>query len=566
MSASSVFGIALTGLSAAKAGISTVSHNISNVNNKDFTRQTVVQNASAAQSFSFGYVGQGVQIMEVRRNYSDFLGQQVMQSNSDASFYSAYNNQISKVDNLFADSNAGLSSALTDFFNAVQDLSTQPNDSTSRQNLLSTSGALANRFNSLSQAMTDLRSGTNAQVATSVTSINSLTSQIAEVNKQVVFALNQGLGGGPPNDLLDKRDALIKELSGQVQTTIVKQNDGALNVFLGNGQAVVIKDKNFNLVAERDPSNPEDMQIGLRLNEGTVNEKIVQFAPGDLGTGALSGYLKFREGPLAKYQNGLGLIAAQLGAKMNEINQSGVDQVGNPGLALFNSTGNSRAVSRTNNAGDAQVSVTSLDLSKLPGDDYELTVKNGALAYRKLGTGDDFVNLPPLDSTTPPTYQLDGSVTFTLNGTPAEGDRYILMPTRDAAKNLKVIATLPGQLATAKLAASPGDNSNVLEMAALQNTDVLYQFGTSAKGFSLSAAYNQLVSQIGNKTREIQTATAAREAVLDQNTQALQSASGVNLDEEAADLLKYQQAYQAAGRVISLSKELFDTVVSLMSS
>jgi flagellar hook-associated protein 1 FlgK len=346
-----------------------------------------------------------------------------------------------------------------------------------------------------------------------------------------------------------------------VQITQVRQDDGAVNIFLGNGQSLVVKDKVFPITSQRDPSNPEDYQLGLKLNPGTPNEKLVQFAPSDLGTGSLAGYLNFREGPLTQYQNTLGLIAAQFASKINEINKNGVDQTGTTGVDLFNTNG-SRIVNNLQNTGNGQITMGAVDFSKVTIKDFELSIVGGQLSSRLLGSRSDF---EPLSPTGPGSYSLDGgAVNFMLSGTPQEGDKFVLMPTRDAARNIQLMQTDPARLAAAKVANSPGDNSNLLDMANLQTKEVLYQSDPGARGSSLLTAYNQLVSQIGNKTQEVRLAGDARNSILDISTQSQQSISGVNLDEEASDLLKYQQAYQAAGRVISLSKELFDQIVNLL--
>ncbi len=566
----SVFGIALSGLAAARAGLSTVSHNISNAGTPGFSRQEVVQNAADAQGFGFGYIGQGVDIKDVRRNYSDFLNGQVTQSSSDASYFDAYNTQMKRVDSLFADNSAGLSTSLSDFFSAAQDLTTRPNDGAARQNFLSTSGALANRFNTLDGSLTDLRRATNQQVEGAVKSVNDLTGQIAELNKQIVIGSNQGVHATTPNDLLDKRDSLIKQLSGQIQTTVVPQGDGSVNVFLANGQAVVVRDKSMDITSQRDPLNPEDLQLGLTLNPGTANQKLIRFSPSDLGTGALAGYLQFREGPLSEYQNKLGMMSAELENQVNTINSAGVDQNGAAGTNLF-TTNAARVVSGLNNTGTGSVAVTGINVSQLTGDDYEFKVDSGVLNYRKLGSNANYTPVTQTSAGPPAAYAIQNTavtpavnmVSFQLSGTPANGDQFVIMPTRDAAKNMAVIATDPSQIAAAKVAGAPGDNSNLLDITALQTKPVLFQALSGSSGQSISTAYNQLVSTVGNKTREIGLTADARKSVLDQATQAQQEISGVNLDEEAANLLKYQQAYQASGRVISLSKELFDLVISL---
>ena len=559
----SVFGIALSGLSAARAGLSTISHNISNANTDGYSRQNIVQDTANPQFFGAGFFGQGVEVSAVRRSYSDFLGAQLNQASSDSSYFTAFDSQMKRVDMLMSDQSSNLEVPLQEFFASVQDLSTNPSDGAGRQNVLSTMAAVSNRFNALNGALSDLRQSTNQQVQGTMTTVNQITSQIVDLNKQIVISSNQGNGATPPNDLMDKRDQLIKELSGLVQTTVVKQGDGAVNVFLGNGQPIVVKDKQFELVAQRDPQNTEDLVIGLKINSNNSSDSTILFSPSDLGSGTLAGFLQFRQGPLSEYQNKLGLMAAQFATKVNQINSAGFDQTGVAGANLFDITGGTRVISNSNNTGSGDITLTGIDYSQLNGGDYEFSVIGGVLKSRTLGSGSDYSNVTQVSAGPPEQYDLGNGLTFNLTGTKNEGDHFVIMPTRDAAKDIQLTVTDPVKIAAAKVTGSSGDNSNLLDLANLQTTAVLYQGTSGSTGYSISSAFSQLVSSVGNKAREISMANDSKKSVLDQTLAAQQDVSGVNLDEEAANLLKYQQAYQASGRVISLSKELFDLMISI---
>jgi len=145
------------------------------------------------------------------------------------------------------------------------------------------------------------------------------------------------------------------------------------------------------------------------------------------------------------------------------------------------------------------------------------------------------------------------------------GDRFTLMPTRDAARNMRMNIQRPEQVAAASAAdPSSGNNENILAVAGLRTQGALYQ-NFSARGSSVTEVFSQLVSKVGNKTRELEVASDARGAVLSQVVETRDALSGVNLDEEAANLLKYQQAYQASGRVISLSKDMFDQILTMFN-
>lgn len=570
----SIYGIALSGLNAARAGLTTTSHNISNANTVGYSRQQVIQEARPSQGGSIGYIGQGVDIGSVQRVYSDFLNSQLQQATSDSAYYKAKADQIARVDATVADDSSGISSALGDFFSAAQKLSSTPSDLPARQNYLSSSSTLAARFNSFNSVLEGLRSSTNLRVKDTVTQLNEMSSQIAELNEKIVAVNAQTFNGGPPNDLMDQRDKLINQISEQVQITKVNMDDGSMNLFLGNGQPLVVSNKATAISTEIDPNDSQNLLVGIHQ---TVNgtDRLITFDGNGLGKGALAGYLSFRDTELAQYQNQVGLLAARLGQAVNSIQTSGLDLNGLAGNALFSFgsgtflNGISRVAPNLNNStsNPTNVTISNVDLSKISGIDYEVNIIGGVPNYREAGSGAAF---------TPATYVAAGNyydiqdstgaslVSFQLNNaSPQEGDSFILMPVREAALNMGVGLTKPSDVAAASSTNfSVGNNSNIVAVTTLQTSRTLYQDNGSA-GVSISDAFNQLVSSVGNKTRELESASESRKAILDQASETRDALSGVNMDEEAATLLRYQQAYQASGRVISLAKEMFEQILQI---
>ncbi|MCR2746444.1 flagellar hook-associated protein FlgK [Limnobacter parvus] len=573
----SVYGIALSGLNAARAGLSTTSHNIANSNTVGFNRQQVIQQSRPSTGSDIGFIGQGVDIASVQRVYSDFINSQEQKATSDAAFFSAKAQQIARVDAMVADDVSGLSSALSIFFAAAQTLSTNPADLAARQNYLSSSETLATRFNGLNTVMDELRGATNLKVRDTVEQLNNATSQIAALNNQIVTALNQTSNGGPPNDLMDRRDKLILQLSEQVQTTRVDMADGSSNLFLANGQSLVVGTTQFKVETQVDPQDPQNLLVGMTTN---VNgqPRLLAFDADSLGNGALSGFLSFRENELTEYQNTISLLAARIGQAVNDIQTAGVDLDNNPGNALFSfgSSGNfiddiSRVVPNINNstANPSAITIRGLDLSKLSSAEYEVQIVGSQPRYREMGSDGPFI---PASLVTDPGgdyFEIRDPagaplLSFQLNNaTPQEGDRFVLMPVREAALNMRVAIDRPSEVAASSaINPSIGNNENILAVAALQNARTLSQSNNSA-GVSISDGFNQLVSRVGNKTREFNVAAESRETVLNQVAESRDALQGVNMDEEAANLIKFQQAYQASGRVISLSKELFDQILSM---
>ena len=572
----SVYGIALSGLNAARAGLSTTSNNIANANTDGYNRQKVTFQSRPATGGDAGFIGKGVDIKSVERVYSSFIAGQQQKAASDAAFFTAKAEQVARIDSMIADDASGISSALGIFFSAAQTLSTTPSDLAARQSFLSAAETLAGRFNGFNSIMDDLRLGTNLKVSDTVTQLNDATAQIAELNDRIVAAQSETFSGGPPNDLLDKRDQLIMQVAEQIQITRVNLQDGSVNLFLGNGQPLVVQTNQFPLVTQTDPTDIKNLLVG---SEQTINgnKTLITLDPNTLGKGALSGFLSFRETELSQFQNTVGLMAARFGEAVNTIQAAGVDLNGVAGTDLFKfgsgtfNNGISRVAPNLNNSTTNPTSITfrSIDLSRVSGVDYEVAIVGGAPMFRENGSSSAFAAASLVTAMPSNYYEIRDTtgapiVSFQLNNaTPQDGDRFVLMPVREAAANMSVAFTR-GDLVAASSTTNPsvGNNGNIRDITALQTQRVLYQ-GNGASGVSVSDAFNQMVSRVGNKTREFTVAAESRESVLNQIKETRDALSGVNMDEEAANLIKFQQAYQASGRVISLSKEMFELVLNI---
>jgi flagellar hook-associated protein 1 FlgK len=155
-----------------------------------------------------------------------------------------------------ADPAAGLSSALAAFFKGVQDVAANPTSVAARQSMLSASQALTARFQGLDERLTDIREGANQQIAAQITQINTFSTQLADINQRIILARAAGTGQ-QPNDLLDQRDQMLRDLNKLVRVSTVTQGDGSINVFVGSGQPLVVGSQSYQLRAVSAPEEPE---------------------------------------------------------------------------------------------------------------------------------------------------------------------------------------------------------------------------------------------------------------------------------------------------------------------
>lgn len=537
-----ILSIGQSALTAAQVGISVTGHNIANAATPGYNRQVVVQGSALAQDFGAGFLGQGTQIETVRRVYNDFLGVQVQSAQASKSGLETYYAQMRQIDNLLADPDAGLSPVMQDFFASLHEVSADPSSIPARQAVLSTAEALAGRFQGMGARLREIEQGVNSQITTSVTLINSYGEQIAQLNDAIGRA--QRSTGQPPNDLLDQRDQLVLDLNKEIKATVVKQDDGAYNIFIGNGQPLVMGNKASQLVATSAPTNPEKIEIGYKTQSGGI----VPVGDAGFSGGRLGGLLEFRSKSLEPAQNALGRIGITLASEFNTQHAAGVDRNGTAGAAFFNVAPpvvNAHAA----NTGSGVVGATLADAGQLTTSDYMLRYDGTQYSLTRLSDNTTFSPVANGDV-------VDG-VQLSMAGAPAAGDSFLIRPTVNGATAFSTLITDPAKLAAAGSTAA-GDNSNVLALAGLQTRNLVAGDTTSFQG-----AYGQLVSQVGNKTRELEVTSVAAGGLLTEATQTLQSESGVNLDEEATNLLRYQQAYQAAAKVMDIASKLFDTLLSL---
>lgn len=537
-----ILSIGQSALTAAQVGISVTGHNIANAATPGYNRQVVVQGSALAQDFGAGFLGQGTQIETVRRVYNEFLGVQVQSAQASKSGLETYYAQMRQIDNLLADPDAGLSPVMQDFFASLHEVSADPSSIPARQAVLSTAEALAGRFQGMGARLREIEQGVNSQITTSVTLINSYGEQIAQLNDAIGRA--QRSTGQPPNDLLDQRDQLVLDLNKEIKATVVKQDDGAYNIFIGNGQPLVMGNKASQLVATSAPTNPEKIEIGYKTQSGGI----VPVGDAGFSGGRLGGLLEFRSKSLEPAQNALGRIGITLASEFNTQHAAGVDRNGTAGAAFFNVAPpvvNAHAA----NTGSGVVGATLADAGQLTTSDYMLRYDGTQYSLTRLSDNTTFSPVANGDV-------VDG-VQLSMAGAPAAGDSFLIRPTVNGATGFSTLITDPAKLAAAGSTAA-GDNSNVLALAGLQTRNLVAGDTTSFQG-----AYGQLVSQVGNKTRELEVTSVAAGGLLTEATQTLQSESGVNLDEEATNLLRYQQAYQAAAKVMDIASKLFDTLLSL---
>ena len=674
MATSDVLSIGLSGAMTSKQSLATASHNIANAQTEGFSRQRVQVDTRPPQLSGVGALGTGVKINNVKRIHDEFVSQEMRSNASIANGLQTNYDFTSQIDNMLADPNAGLAPTLHSFFAAINNISNDPSSQSARQVLIGEANALSERFSYLDSRFESLRKGTNETLKSHVKDVNDLAKAIADVNWKIVLA--KEVTQGEPSDLLDQRERLLHQLSEKVVVRSNEQEDGALNVFIGNGQTLVIGKRSASLDLKANQHDPSQLEVVYK-SQG-VDSIVTKFMKG----GSIGGLLDFREYMLGGAQNELGRIAIGVAKTFNDQHHKGMTLDNELGGDFFKSIDKSTPLtlpSNTNKGGKFSSLPQTIESEGFTvelergtsienGDSFmirptraaarefsvEIDRANDIAAAAPVRVRTSVNNMGDIKATLNSVADIDAPSFTTVKGTlsPTITVRFIneshieLLDDKgkvlqaqqldDQNKAIPATPGVPGEAgspATPAIPATPasrattikslsateadndgevpaeqietgiaydpekginlfptpagmetgysiqltgkakagdtfviefnkdavGNNVNALELGELQRRATLDN-GTS----NYNEVYSQLVSRVGSKTHELDVNREAQGILYEQAKAQREAVSGVNLDEEAADLVRYQQAYQANAQVIGAASEMFDTLIGVL--
>jgi len=539
---------AMSGLGAAQAALNTVSNNIASYNVSGYTRQTTVLSAANSTLGAGGWVGNGVTVSSVQREYNAFITNQLNAAQNQSSGLTTRYQQMSKIDDLLSDTTNSLSATLQDFYSSLQTLVSNAEDPAARQAVLGKSQGLVNQFKTTDQYLRDQDKQVNGAIVSTVSQINNYAQQIATLNDKISKLTGVGAGASP-NDLLDQRDQLVSQLNQLVGVEVNVQDGSTYNVTMANGYNLVQGSNARQLAAvpsSADPSRTTVAYVDNVAGNIEIPEKL-------LNTGSLGGLLTFRTQDLDQTRNSLNQMALAFADAFNTQNKAGIDADGNVGKDFFNIGGPS-ALSNTKNTGSATLGVTMTDSKQVQATDYKMSFD---------GTKWQVTRLSDNTSVTP-TVETDGSLSFDglnvkVSGAANKNDSFTVKPVANAIVNMSVALSDASKIAMGIDDAETGesDNRNGQALLDLQNSKLV------GGNKTVNDAYAALVSDVGNKTSTLETSSTTQGNVVTQLTKQQQSISGVNLDEEYGNLQLYQQYYLANAQVMQTASTLFDALINI---
>ena len=674
-----LLNIGLSGLSANKTSLAVTGHNITNVNTPGFSRQETVQATRTPQFSGAGYIGSGTTLVDVRRIYNEFLDTQVRSGTALNSDVQAYLSQINQLDSLLAGTTTGINPGLQKVFAALQTAAEDPANIPARQLALSEAEGLAKRFNTVYDRLYEQNAFINKQLSAVTDQVNQLAGVIAGYNNAIAVAASNGQ---QPNDLLDAREEAVRKLSTFIGVTVVPQDDNSYNLFIGSGQPLVVGSTASRL--EVTPGLSDPLRSEVQFVSGNSRQGITSLITG----GEMGGMIRYREDVLDTTLNSVGRLALSITDQVNRQLGQGLDLNGEFGNGLFRALNDpgligERSLARVGNSDTtANLNVLIEDTTQLTTSDYEVEFTSAVdYTVRRVSDGTSF---GPFDITVVPAAEVDGISLSVASGTFAAGDRFRVMPTRNAGSYIRADMKNPEELAfaaplksqtspanigtgvisqptliteidiydpvaqadletslrnapplrivmgatggatqgydvvdingnvidsgvivpgdnnelTINVPASVGppavptafeyevsisgrpqagdnfsvsfntngvsDNRNALKLIDLQNRAVIgiNPAAPNTTGSSFTDAYGDLIERVGTLTSQARVDGEATEAILKQATNNRDSISAVNLDEEAAKLIQFEQYYQASAQIIQVARNLFDTLIN----
>ncbi|HWY04027.1 MAG TPA: flagellar hook-associated protein FlgK [Candidatus Acidoferrum sp.] len=452
---SGLFGslsIALTSLSVSQQEMAVTGNNVANANSPGYSRE--IPAATAGDPILIGALsfGTGVLLQRIESLRDPILEIQLHQETQQQSKLSTELGQLQQIQTQFGSSSSGIGADISNFFNSLQQLSADPTNLALRQTVLTTAGNLATDFNTTARNLQTQRSNLDLNVVQSVGEVNSLTAQIASVDRQISSVQN---AHGDAGTLVDKQTTLIRQLSGLVDVQVIKTDQG-ISLATSNGTTLVSGSQSFAISTQVGGDGVQHIFAGS------------QDITGSLKGGSLAGLIQIRDQEIPGLGSSLDQLAAGLANALNTANKTGYDLNGVAGVNLF---------------------------------------------------------VPP----------------------PAGGV--------GAAATLSVSITDPA-LVAASSDGTRGSNGNLAVLSAVHDQPV-------ANGQTPLDFYSSIVFKVGNDTSNTFADVASSDLILRQLQDQRGSISGVSLDEEAANLIKYQTAYQAAARVVTAINTLLDVAVNL---
>ena len=555
---SNIFNIlntAQVGLRSQLLAMEVTGHNIANVQTEGYSRQQINFEAADSRFTEMGQIGTGVRVGAIERAHDEFLYLQILGEGDRLGKSRVKHEVYDQLEILMSEkSGQSLNQSLNQFFSGLQDVASNPTSPPERSTLLAEAQNLVSTFNNIGESLFQVQQNLDAAVAVDLGKINSLTKDIA--------SLNQAIHANEPttfnaNDYRDERDLKVKKLTELVDMDFIDELDGQISLTRNDGTPLVLRSTAFTLDTAINGNNKSFYDVIVRDPAG--NETNITST---VNGGTLKGYLEMRDTIVEEILDKLDRLAAGFVKEFNEIHQQGFGLDGSTGNNFF-STLKTTVDANANNTGLATLTATNGDPSNISVDKYEITITDSkSFSLQNLTRG---ASSGAFTFTQGSTFNLANGFAVTISGTPVVGDKFTLSVSERAARNLSIASGVLSN--TSKISAgvnSRTDGGNALKLVGLQSKTVFDNVSLDSAGsgtFTFDEFYSSLVSTLGIQSAASQATFAQQEGILLQLDTRRESIAGVSIDEEMINMIKFQQAYNAAARLIAMVDELLDNMI-----
>lgn len=542
MSIIGLFNIGKSALSASQTALSVVNNNIANVNTPGYARQDVtLQISNPVQGVGGHLTGSGVTTTGIRRSYDRFIEAQLTQQYQFLGRSTSLEKTLGSVEQVYNDATgAGLQKNLTEFFNAWQTLATTPEGQTERTVLLQKAQSLVTNAKRMESSLVTVLKQTNGNITDMAGTVNSMATNISVLNKKIV-QLEAGQSSEQANDLRSQRDNLVNQLADLADISSFENRDGSLTVTLGM-RNLVSGDRATPLLARTDANG--DTQLSLDNIDIT----------GNIETGQLGGLIAARQEITDNSLFGLRKLVASLTKEINLQHQAGYGLDGLRDRDFFSplqlTTGGSSA--------GASITASINNMASVTLDEYDVTFDATATNYSVTNRQTGSVVASGLYSSSS-TVTFDG-IDMTITGAVTAQDTFSVSPLTGAVRNFGLDSGINNTTIAASSSAAevPGNNSNALQIAQLADASI-----AALGGANFMQNYSGLVARTGSVSSAATDSRTFDNSMLEAIRNKRESVSGVSLDEEAANMIRYQRSYEAGARLIRMTDELMQTILQL---
>ena len=583
---SGIYGVLQIGarsLLAQQKGLEITGHNIANVNTPGYSRQKANLQTGMPMVTPQGIMGTGVNARESERVYDRFVGTQIQNENEELGRWDAQKTALERVEIIINESSDdGLSKTMGEFWNAWQDLVNNPSGNVERMALLGNSETLAFEFQNTYNNLSPLQHDLDLSITATVDEINLKAAEIADLNQRIIEA--EG-GGAQANDFRDARDLAVNDLSLMIDVDTYEDGNGSINVSLKSGGSLV-----------NGSSSPD-----LSTMVGDTGHKDVVWASdpavsinSTISGGKLKGWLEARDVIIPEYKGKMeDLVNGIKGVESTEVvtgaasTLSGGDYFtisspttdyyvwydidgGSTGPTVAGSTGIEVDILST----DTAAQVASKTAAAIDGETgFDASVTGGAIltitnAVAGVATDSADSAVSGKETGFAITKRIDGRDDglnslhrsgFDRDGT-AGGDFFSgTLAGNDFAVDAAIAADSNKIAASGTAAGAPGDNSNAIDIAELQNALMMNANTTTFDNY-----YNSMVSDVGNKVKQAGMSHDHHIAMASHLENYRESISGVSLDEEMISLVQFQLGYDAAAKLIGTTDEMLQTLINMV--